>query len=44
MYKIITITDSDGNTIFIVYDKLTNKEVSRYLSYDEAYKDVLGRN
>lgn len=43
MYKIVNFTDADGNTVFIVYDKVKKKELARYATYLEAFLDVKGR-
>jgi hypothetical protein len=42
MYVILKITTDDLDE-FIVYNKLTNSEVARYSTYDEAFKDLLSR-
>ncbi len=42
MYVIVKISN-DGVDEFIVYNKLTNSEVARYSTYDEAFQDLLSR-
>lgn len=42
MYVILKITTDEVDE-FIVYNKLTESEVSRYSTYDEAFKDLLSR-
>jgi hypothetical protein len=42
MYTILKITTDEVDE-FIVYNKLTNLEAARYLTYDEAFKDLLSR-
>jgi len=43
MYKIISVVDGD-TTIFMVFNKLTKKEIARYFTYEEALQDLLSRN
>ena len=42
MYRILKMT-TDGVDEFIVFNKLTNSEVARYATYDEAFKDLISR-
>lgn len=42
MYKIVTITEDDVQ-YFIVFNVVTKLEVSRYDTYEEAFKDILAR-
>jgi hypothetical protein len=43
MYKILTAKLKDGSIEYIVYNVIKNREVARYLSYEEAFQDMLGR-
>jgi hypothetical protein len=42
MYKIVTITE-DNVQYYVVLNVVTKLEVSRYDTYEEAFKDVLSR-
>jgi len=42
MYTILKIT-TDGVDEFVILNKLTNLEIIRYSTYDEAFQDLLSR-
>lgn len=42
MYQIISIVEGES-TVFVVFNKISKKELSRYSSYQEAFQDILGR-
>jgi hypothetical protein len=42
MYVILRV-ELDDIVEFIIYDKQKNIEVSRYATYDEAFKDLCSR-
>jgi hypothetical protein len=42
MYQIISVLDNE-NTIFVVFNKISKKELARYSSYAEAFQDILSR-
>ena len=42
MYQIISIVEKE-NIFFVVFNKISKKELARYSSYEEAFQDILGR-
>lgn len=42
MYKIVSIVDGES-TIFVVFNKISKKELARYSTYEEAFQDIIGR-
>jgi hypothetical protein len=42
MYIILKMITDDIEE-FIVFNRITNSEVARYSTYDEAFKDLLSR-
>jgi hypothetical protein len=43
MYKIITMTLEDESVEYVVYNVIKKREIARYLSYEEAFQDIIGR-
>ena len=42
MYQIISIVEGES-TIFVIFNKISKKELARYSTYEEAFQDILGR-